>query len=311
MLAEPRLRRPCTEGSPMFFSNFRRRRSADRSRERRAKEIRFPQIPLGGGLLSCQVHDPQQRVFANAQVSVIDQVGRRRAHGETDPFGFFVAALPRGVYQVVVNAGGYQFLSTSAQVRPGSHIALGELTLHPQADLVLPKVGTWQLDPAHSGVRFVAKHIGLSRVYGQFNEFYGTITIDKPVENSSVDVVINAASIDTNHDQRDAHLRSADFLAVDRHPHLYFTGNHFTHVRGDKWALKGSLSIHGVTSPVLMDTTYHGFREWNGTRVGFSATTTLHRQDFTLNYNQMASRGIAVVGSTIEVNLDVQAILER
>ena len=100
-------------------------------------------------------------------------------------------------------------------------------------------------------------------------------------------------------------------MAVDRYPHLYFTGSQFTHIRGDKWALKGSLSIHGVTGPVLVDTTYHGLQEWNGTRVGFSATTTLHRQDFTLNYNQMASRGIAVVGSTVEVHLDVQAVLER
>jgi polyisoprenoid-binding protein YceI len=268
-------------------------------------------MPLGSGLLSCQVHDANQRVFTGATVSVIDEYGRTRAHGETDAFGFFVAALPRGTYKVTVTTGGYELLSTEAKVRPGAHTALGELTLRPQADLTLPKGGTWKLDPAHSAVRFIAKHIGLTRVYGQFNQFDGVITMADPVMNSSVDVVIGAASIYTKHNERDAHLRSAEFLAVDRHPHIYFTGSQFTHIRGDKWALKGSLSIHGITSSVVMDTTYHGIREWNGTRIGFAATTTLHREDFTLNYNQMASRGIAVIGSTIEVYLDVQAILEK
>ena len=102
---------------PLFFRDFRRRLSAGGARERRAQELRFPEMPLDGGLLSCQVHDPNQRVFANATVSVIDQVGRTRAQGETDPFGFFIAAMPRGVYKVVVTTGGYQLLSTNTDVR--------------------------------------------------------------------------------------------------------------------------------------------------------------------------------------------------
>ena len=171
--------------------------------------------------------------------------------------------------------------------------------------------GTFKVDPVHSSVAFTIRHF-VSEVEGRFKDFAGTVKYDpQHPADSSVQFTVQAASIDTDNEARDKDLRSENFFDVQKYPTLTFTSTKVTPKGDNAFDVTGNLSIHGVTSPVLTDTTYYGLREWNGTRVGFSATTTLHRQDFTLNYNQMASRGIAVVGSTIEVHLDVQAVLER
>jgi polyisoprenoid-binding protein YceI len=156
----------------------------------------------------------------------------------------------------------------------------------------------------------VARHIALSRVYGQFTRFRGSIHIAEAIEDSSIDVLIDAASIETHNPQRDAHLRSQDFLAVEDHPQLQFASTRFAVRAGNSWTIDGELTIRGRTNDVRLDTIYLGTQSWNGTRVGATATTSLHREHFTLNWQQMVARGIPVVGSTIQVHLDIQAVLQ-
>lgn len=151
----------------------------------------------------------------------------------------------------------------------------------------------------------------MSRVYGQFQEFSGQVRIEPTFEDSHVEVLIEAASVFTNVEKRDEHLRSPDFLDVARFPKLHFTSHRFARAGGNRWLIDGELTLHGMTSDVQLDTTYLGMQEWNGLRAGCLATTQLHREHFTVNWQQILARGVPVVGSTIEITLDVQAILQQ
>nr|WP_222131732.1 YceI family protein [Pseudonocardia sp. C8] len=263
---------------------------------------------MTGGVLSGQVRDGQGGALAGTEISVIDAGDRRVAHLETDPFGRFSASLMPGKYRVRVEAGGYQQASDVVEVEWGSHTEMGPIVLGEDPALRPPRPGVFVIDPDHSSVRFVARHIGLSKVYGRFDRFQGRIRIAEPFEESSVDVVIDAASVDTNVEARDTHLRSADFLDVERFPELRFSSVRFTAHGGNRWTVDGDLTLHGMTSDVSLDTTFLGSAEWNGDRVGAVATTQLHREHFTLNWQQMIAKGLPVVGSTIDIQLDVQAV---
>lgn len=268
-------------------------------------------IPLTGGLLSGEIRDDEGKPLPGAEVSVFDRSSNRVAHADTDVYGFFAAAVQPGAYRVQAEAGGFQSVFRRAEVEWGSHEPLGQLVLMPDETLTVPVPGTYQIDPAHSAVRFVARHIALSRVYGQFREFSGQIRVDPNFADSDVDVLIDAASVHTNHAPRDEHLRSADFLDVERFPKLHFTSHRFSRSGGNRWLIDGELTLHGMTSDVQLDTTYLGMQEWNGVRAACRATTELHREHFTVNWQQMLSRGVPVVGSTIQIQLDVQAILQQ
>ena len=130
------------------------------------------------------------------------------------------------------------------------------------------------------------------------------------VERSAMHVVIDASSIDTNVKMRDDHLGSADFLDVDRFPTLEFYSDRFAHRGGNRWAVTGALSLHGVTRTVTLDTEYLGVG--NGmegeVRAACRATTELRRDDFTVSWQTMLARGIAVVGPSIRIDLDVQIV---
>jgi polyisoprenoid-binding protein YceI len=123
-------------------------------------------------------------------------------------------------------------------------------------------------------------------------------------------VVIDAASIDTNVKMRDEHLRSADFLDVDQYPTMEFYSDRFVHRGGNNWAITGGLTLHGVTRTVTLDATYGGLRVGmeGETRAAIRATTELHREDYTINWQSMLARGIAVVGSNINIELNVQIV---
>lgn len=267
-------------------------------------------IPLTGGMLSGEVRDDEGRPLPGARVSVFDRGSNRVAHSDTDTYGFFAAAVQPGTYRVRAEAGGYQGLNHRTDVEWGEHTALGRLTLRPDETLTTPTPGSYEIDPAHSAVRFVARHIALSRVYGEFLEFEGRIRIADPFEESQVEVLIDAASVFTHNETRDEHLRSADFLEVEKFPKLHFTSHRFARPGGNRWLIDGELTLHGMTSDVQLDTTYLGMQEWNGVRAGCIGTTELHREHFTVNWQQMLARGVPVVGSTIEIQLDVQAILQ-
>jgi polyisoprenoid-binding protein YceI len=267
-------------------------------------------IPLTGGLLSGEVRDTEGKPLSGAKVSVFDRSSKRVAHTDTDAYGFFAAAVVPGDYRIRAEAGGYQSLYNRTEVAWGAHKPLGRLTLVPDETLTVPTPGVYEIDPAHSAIRFVARHIALSRVYGQFQEFSGQIRIADRFEDSQIEVLVDTASVFTSNDQRDEHLRSADFLDVARFPKLHFTSHRFARPGGNRWLIDGELTLHGMTSDVQLDATYLGMQEWNGLRAGATATAELHREHFTVNWQQMLSRGVPVVGSTIQITLDVQGVLQ-
>jgi polyisoprenoid-binding protein YceI len=176
-----------------------------------------------------------------------------------------------------------------------------------------PVAGTrtaWKLDPAHSAVEFSAKHLMISTVKGRITDIEGTIyTDEKDPRNSSVEATLKAVSLDTRTEQRDQHLRSADFLHVEKFPEIRFKS---TRIEGDKESFKltGDLTIRDVTKPITLDVQFEGRNKdpWGGERVGFSATGKLDRREFGLTWNQALETGGVVVGNDIKINLEVEAI---
>ncbi len=172
--------------------------------------------------------------------------------------------------------------------------------------------GTWDIDAIHSEVSFVVRHMVVSKVRGRFNAFRGTIiTAENPVD-SSVQATIEAASVDTNQEQRDAHVRSADFLDAENHPTLSFRSTALR-PQGDGYDLDGELTIRGVTKPVTLDLEFNGIGPdlQGGTRVGFSAKTEINRQDFGVSYNGPipGADNAMVLSDKIGLNLEIEAVL--
>jgi polyisoprenoid-binding protein YceI len=168
----------------------------------------------------------------------------------------------------------------------------------------------WKLDPSHTAVEFSAKHLMITTVKGRITDVEGTIfTDEKNPRNSTVEATLKATSIDTRTDQRDQHLRSADFLNVEKYPDITFRS---TRIEGDKehFKLTGQLTIRDVTKEVTLDVQYEGQTKdpWGGTRVGFSATGKIDRRDWGLTWNQALETGGVVVGNDIKINIEVEAV---
>jgi len=174
----------------------------------------------------------------------------------------------------------------------------------------IPVAGTYQLDKAHTTVEFVARHLMITKVRGRFAEFGGTVHIAEVPEESSVEVTIDAASVDTNQDQRDAHLRSADFLDVEHHPTLAFQSTAVERGEDDHWKVTGDLTVVGVTRPVVLDVVFDGASTtpWGTQAVAFSASTEIDREDWGLTYNQALETGGVVVGKRVRIELNVEAV---
>ncbi|MET9444662.1 YceI family protein [Streptomyces sp. NPDC006610] len=250
---------------------------------------------------------------SHAVVTVTDARGAQVLRAEADAEGAVRDGTPLqpGAYTVVVTAVGYAPAAVSAIVTASGRAEVGTVTLARQGGAQLPPPGTWTIDPAHSRVAAVARHLGISSVHGRFTDFSGTIEIDPVrVARSRVTAVVRAASLDTGNRTRDAHLRSADFLDVDRHPEIVFRSTVLTPAGPDRWTLRGDLSLHGVVRPVDLDLVHLGTGPdlWGGTRVAFRATAELRREDFAMHYNQVVQAGIAAIGTTLRVELDVQAV---
>jgi polyisoprenoid-binding protein YceI len=176
----------------------------------------------------------------------------------------------------------------------------------------------WKLDPAHSQVEFSVKHMMFTKVRGRFADVDGTIHLD--VENpsaSTVEVDIDAASIDTRVQDRDTHLRSGDFLDVENHPKLTFRSKRIEGSTvaepGASFKVIGDLTIRGVTKEVTLDARFEGTGTdpWGATRAGFSASTRLDRRDFELTWNQALETGGVLVGHDVKIELQVQAVQEQ
>ncbi|MGW0117064.1 YceI family protein [Streptomyces sp. NPDC003327] len=267
-------------------------------------------VPASAGVLSCRVLDPVHEPVRQAEFVLSDAAGRRVLGGESDPYGRVLATVPAGEYRLAVTSEGYTPHRTSAVVTEGEHHGLGDVLLQIAPQPQLPEPGEWQIDPHHSQIGFVARHIGLARIHGRFNSFAGAIRVADRMEDSAMHVVIDAASIDTGVQMRDDHLRSADFLEVGAYPTIEFFSERFVHRGGSRWAVTGALTLHGVSRTVTLDTQYLGLG--NGledeTRAACRASTELHREDFTLTWQTLLARGIAAVGSSITIDLDIQIV---
>ena len=176
----------------------------------------------------------------------------------------------------------------------------------------LPTTGTWKLDMSHSTVGFSVKHLGISRTRGRFGAFDGTVQVGERPEDSKVEVAIQAGSIDTRDENRDGHLRSDDFLAVEQHPELTYRSTGVTG-HGDHWHVDGELTVRGVTKPVSLEVVFEGVSNdptFGGERAAFTATAEINREDFGLTWNQVLDAGGLLVGKNVRIELEVELVRE-
>jgi polyisoprenoid-binding protein YceI len=169
---------------------------------------------------------------------------------------------------------------------------------------------TWTIDAAHTGIQFVARHMVITKVRGAFKSFRGSIALDEvDLTKSSVDLTIDAASIDTAEPKRDGHLRSADFFDVEKYPTLTFESKSIAK-SGDSYKVTGDLTMHGVTRQVVLDAHLEGKGKdpWGGERIAFEAKGSLNREDFGLRWNQVLEAGGLLVSTKIDIELEVQAV---
>jgi polyisoprenoid-binding protein YceI len=171
--------------------------------------------------------------------------------------------------------------------------------------------GTWSIDPVHSEVGFAARHMMVSKVRGRFRTFSGQIVTGASPLDSSVTAEIDLSSIDTGNEQRDAHIRSADFFEVETYPTMTYRS---TGVRqqGDGFILDGKLTLKGVTKDVPLTLELNGFGPdpYGGTRAGFTATGELNRSDFGVSFNAAMETGGVVVSEKITLHLEIEAVLQ-
>ena len=170
---------------------------------------------------------------------------------------------------------------------------------------------TWKIDPTHSAVEFSVRHLMITTVRGRFTGVDGKVVNDaSDPSKSSVEVVIDPATIDTREPQRDAHLRSADFFDVEKFPTLTFRSTGVEGRLGESFKLTGDLTIHGVTRPVVLDVTSEGQIKdaWGGLRSGFTATTRIKRSEFGLTWNQALETGGFLVSDEVKVSLDIEML---
>ena len=171
---------------------------------------------------------------------------------------------------------------------------------------------TWNIDPAHSVAEFKVKHMMIANVKGQFSKVSGLLTLDdSELTKSHVDAVIEAASIETRDAQRDAHLKSEDFLHVEKFPTLTFKSTRLSVVRDGELAVEGDLSIRGVTRKVVFSVdgpTPQTKDPWGNTRVAVSATTKINRKDYGLTWNAALEAGGILVGDEVTLTLEVEFV---
>jgi polyisoprenoid-binding protein YceI len=169
---------------------------------------------------------------------------------------------------------------------------------------------SWNIDAAHSGIHFSIRHM-VSKVRGRFTKLTGTIDVDDDdLTRSSVEVTIDASSIDTGTPQRDAHLRSPDFFDVEKFPELRFRSTGIERLDDVRYRVVGELTIRDVTRAVVLDVEYGGRGKdpWGNERIGLVARTALDRKDFGLKWNQVLEVGGFLVGDRVDVELEVQAV---
>lgn len=177
-------------------------------------------------------------------------------------------------------------------------------------DRVIPVAGVYEIDGAHTAVEFVGRHLMITKVRGRFSDVRGRITIGEEPEKSHVEVEIGVASVSTGNDDRDAHLKSADFFDVEHYPTIAFASTAVRPLRDNTWELSGDLTVHGTTRPITLQVDFDGggASPMGDERIGFSAATDVNREDFGLTWNVALETGGLLVGKSARIELAVQAI---
>jgi polyisoprenoid-binding protein YceI len=168
--------------------------------------------------------------------------------------------------------------------------------------------GTWHVDPVHSRIEFAAKYLGIATVRGVFKEFEGRLDLDEGRAYGTV----NTASLDTNYDQRDEHLRSPDFFEVVEHPALRFESTEIRPRRlgEDTFEIEGDLTIRGVTNPIVLRAELHGSETdpWGNELIALEVTGELDRSDWGMTFNQVLGSGNLLVSDRVKLQLDIAAV---
>jgi polyisoprenoid-binding protein YceI len=177
-------------------------------------------------------------------------------------------------------------------------------------DRLVPVAGLYEIDGAHTSVEFVGRHLMITKVRGRFSDVRGRITVAEEPESSHVEVEIGAASLSSGNDDRDNHLKSADFFDVEQFPTISFRST-AVKARGDNtWEVDGDLTVRGVTRPVTLQVDFDGadVSPLGDERIGLSAATDINREDFGLTWNMALETGGLLVGKAARIELSVQAI---
>ena len=173
-----------------------------------------------------------------------------------------------------------------------------------------PQTGTYTLDASHAHVGFKVRHLMVSKVRGGFSDVTATLTVADEPTDSSVEVSVGLASIDTRDEQRDAHLRSPDFFDVERYETMTFRSTDVRHLGRDRWELVGDLSLHGVTAPITLLATFEGSvtDPYGNDRIGFTASGELDRETFGLTWNATLETGGVVVGKQVQLEIEAEFV---
>jgi polyisoprenoid-binding protein YceI len=175
---------------------------------------------------------------------------------------------------------------------------------------VIPSAGVWEIDPGHTDLAFTGRHFMVTKVRGRFTDVSGRVVIAHDMADSSVEVDIDMASVESGSQVRDDHIRSADLFDVENHPAAHFRSTS-VQWRGDRGTVHGDLTIHGVTRRVPLDVSFEGHVRdpWGGDRAIFSARTRLNREDFGITWNQALEAGGLLVSKEIQIDINLETVL--
>ncbi len=175
-----------------------------------------------------------------------------------------------------------------------------------------PAVGTYDIDPSHTELGFAVRHMAVSKVRGRLSKFSGTLVLADDPADSKAAVTIDATSVDTRDENRDAHLRTNDFFDVENHPTWTFSSTSIKPDGPSEFKVDGDLTIRGVTKPVTLDVSLEGVVKdpYGNHRVGFSASTSINREDFGVAFGAVMEAGGLVVAKKVDIQIELEAVLQ-
>ncbi|AZG47549.1 YceI family protein [Gordonia insulae] len=263
------------------------------------------------GTITARVSTSTGRALEGAVMTVMSQAGEQQAIVRADADGALVAAdIGTGTYTAVITAEGYQPTARVAVVSGSGALNLGQITAARAGGAPVPATGRWEIDPGHSTIEISVRHFGIATIRGRFGDFTGQIEVAEDIEKSAVIAEIKTASIDTDNRTRDDHLRSDAFFDAEQYPIAEFRASQVRPSTDEAWTLSGTLTLRGTAVPVSLELTYLGEVDdpWGGHRAGFRATGSLQRNDFGISFDDKLISGVAQIGSTATVSLDIQAV---